>query len=67
MNRLKNVIKKNAKSEKKKQKKKKYSDLDEIYELLEEFDQHITNIDKNMATANMQTDEVAGSVSSDTE
>ena len=66
MNTLKNVIKKNPKSERK-QKKKKSSDLDEIYELLEEADLHITNRNKNMATANMQTDEVADSVSSDTE
>ena len=67
MNRLKNVIKKNPESEKKNRKKKKYSDLDEIYELLEEVDRHITNRNKNIVTVNMQTDEVAGLVSSDTE
>ena len=66
MNRLKNMIKKNSKSERK-QKKKKSSDLDEIYELLKEVDLHITNRNKNIAMANMQTDEIADSVSTDTE
>ena len=53
---------------KKKQKKKKHPDFDEIHELIEKVDRHITNRIKNMATANMQTDdEVDSSATSDKE
>ena len=67
MNRLKNVIKENRKSEKK-EKKKKHPDFDEIHELIVKVDRHITIRIKNMATANMQTDdEVDSPTTFDTE